>query len=52
MEQSHQGLQRQIRYVEEKIAIKKKLGNDASFEERLVKEWKKYLKKYLTMLKS
>ena len=41
--QSYQGLQGQIRYMEDNIAIKKKLGKDSSFEEGLVKEWKKYL---------
>jgi len=41
--QTHEGLAGQILYVEENIAIKKKLGKDPSFEEGLVKEWRKYL---------
>ena len=37
------GLPGQIEYMEEIIAIKKGMGKDASFEEGLVKEWKRYL---------
>jgi len=37
------GLAKQIKYVEDNIAIKKQMGKDASFEEGLVKEWRKYL---------
>ena len=37
------GLLKQISYVEENIAIKKQLGKDTSFEEGLLKEWRKYL---------
>ena len=37
------GLARQIAYIEDVIAIKKKLGNDTSSEEGLIKEWEKYL---------
>ena len=37
-------LEGQIKYVKENIAIKKKLGKNASFEEALVKEWQRYLK--------
>ena len=36
-------LESQIRYVEDTIRIKKELGKDASFEEGLIKEWRKYL---------
>lgn len=43
MAESKHGLQGQIKYVEENIAIKKELGKDTSFEEGLVKEWKRYL---------
>jgi len=41
---THEGLAGQILYIEENIAIKKKLGKDTSFEEELVKEWRRYLK--------
>ena len=37
------GLARQIRYTEDCIAIKKELGKASSFEEGLVKEWRRYL---------
>jgi len=37
------GLARQIRYSEDCIAIKMELGKDSSFEEGLVKEWRRYL---------
>lgn len=37
------GLARQIRYTEECIEIKEKLGKNHSFEDGLVKEWRKYL---------
>ena len=37
------GLKFEIKCVEETIAIKKRLGKDASFEKGLVKEWKRYL---------
>ena len=36
-------LEYEIRVVEETIAIKEKMGKDASFEKGLVKEWKRYL---------
>lgn len=42
-QQDDYGLPRQIRYMEECIEIKKKLGKDSSFEESLVEEWRKYL---------
>ena len=41
---THKGLAGQILYIEENIAIKKRMGKDASFEEGLVKEWRRYLK--------
>ena len=37
------GLRREIKYVEDCIVERKKLGKDCSFEEDLLKEWKKYL---------
>lgn len=43
MVETYKGLQGQIRYVEETIAIKKQLGKDTSFEKELVREWRKYL---------
>ena len=33
----------QIKYVEQTIISKEELGEDASFERELVKEWKRYL---------
>jgi len=42
-ENDDRGLAKQIRYMEENIAIKKELGKDYSFEEGLAKEWRKYL---------
>ena len=36
-------LESQIRYVEDNIALKKQLGKDSSFEEKLIKEWRRYL---------
>lgn len=43
MNDNYVGLQGQIRYVEDNITIKKKMGKDATFEQELIKEWKKYL---------
>lgn len=36
-------LEGQIKFVEDNIALRKKLGKDSSFEEALVKEWRRYL---------
>ena len=36
-------IKRQMKYVEENIAIKKQLGKDTSFEEGLLKECREYL---------
>ena len=36
-------LEKEISSVEEVIAIKEKMGKDASFEKELVTEWKRYL---------
>ena len=44
MVETYKGLQGQIRYVKETIAIKKQLGKDTSFEEELIKEWRRYLR--------
>ncbi|MBU0778017.1 hypothetical protein KKF82_07145 [Patescibacteria group bacterium] len=43
MEETHVGLLGQITYVKQTIAIKKQLGKDASFEEGLIEEWRRYL---------
>lgn len=40
---SYIGLKGQVRYVEENIAIRKRLGKDTIFEESLIEEWKRYL---------
>ena len=37
------GLMREIKYVEDCIKERKKLNKDCSFEEDLLKEWRKYL---------
>ena len=37
------GLMKQIKYVEENIKLKEKLGKDATFERSLVKAWRNWL---------
>ena len=41
--QTHEGLEGQIKYMEESIKIGEALGKDKSYERMLVKEWKRYL---------
>jgi len=41
--QTHEGLEGQIKYMEESIEIGEALGKDKSYERMLVKEWKRYL---------
>jgi len=38
-----EGLKRQMKYVEDAINIKRRVGKDTTFEEDLLKSWKQWL---------